>query len=325
MEPRLWHARRPFPVTPDPVAIRPTSNQRRCGLVLDRAFRDGAAAALIDGEPGTGKTLAGVRFLDSCPPGTCRAMIAAPRHLTAAALLQAILFDLRRPYQGLTEQELRLAVTSELLTAAETAGRLVLFVDEAHNLSADAVEELRLLGNIGSPLGPALFVLLAGLPGVRAAIAANPPFAHRVTARCRLERLTEEESLTFLRDELYACGEPAERRFADDALPLVARLAGGIPRLLSRLAGLAFEIAEEEGAERIDIEAVLTAAAELDLAIPEADSAVCAGPGTTDTDRPTADPPDPLPHPNQVPRPNRPLTTRHQGGAKAKRSQPAAA
>ena len=57
-------------------------------------------------------------------------------------LLQSILFDLSLPYQGKTEQELRLAVTEACLEHFRSGGRTVLVVDEAQHLSADHLEEL---------------------------------------------------------------------------------------------------------------------------------------------------------------------------------------
>ena len=73
--------------------------------------------AVADGEPGTGKTLLGLRFLESLPPDTQRVMAQVPPGVTPAGFLQAILFDLGKPYHGLSEQELRLAVYGELLAA----------------------------------------------------------------------------------------------------------------------------------------------------------------------------------------------------------------
>jgi len=285
--------RRPFRLSPDPAAYSPTTGHEAAARQLARAFRHGDSVAVVDGEPGTGKTLAGLRFLDSLSNDTPRVMVAAPRQAKPVELYQAILFDLNRPYQGLTEHELRLSVMAEVLAAAEADRRLVLFVDEAHHLSADAMEEIRLLGNLESAAGPTAFVLLAGLPSVRTLIAGNPSLAHRVSARCRLLPLTVAESESYLREQVRACGGRAEWVFGDEALSLVAGLADGVPRVLNRLAGLALSLAEEDEAEAVDAEAVLAAAELLELTAP--------------TDKPESavdsDEIDTLPHPNQVPRP----------------------
>lgn len=293
MDPHFGLARRPFRLTPDPAAYSATATHEAAAATLARAFRAGDGVALVDGVPGTGKTLVGVRFLDSLPADTPRVMLAAPRGAKPVELFQALLFDLRRPYQGLTEHELRLAVTGELLAAAEQDRRLVVFVDEAHHLSADAAEEIRLLGNLESPAGPAAFVLLAGLPAVRSLLAGNPSLAHRLAARCRLTPLTVDESVAYLRDQVKACGGRAEWVFGDEAVSLIAELADGVPRVLNRLAGLSMALAEDDGADFVDAEAVLAAAEQLEMTAP-----------SVKADPPAElDEPETLPHPNQVPRP----------------------
>lgn len=290
--------RRPFRPSPDPAAYCPTATHDAASAALARAFQAGEGLALVDGETGTGKTLVGLRFLDSLPEGTRRALVSVPRQTKPTELFQALLFDLGRLYQGLTEHELRLAVAGEVLAAAEQSQRWVILVDEAHNLSPEATEELRLLGNLDSPSGPPTFVVLCGLPAVRMLLAGNPSLAHRVGARCRLTPLSREESAAYLHDHLAACGGRAEWVFADEALRLLAELAGGIPRVLNRLASGAMALATDDGADLVDTEAVLTAAEQLGLAAP-----------STDAELPSIDAGsvevDPLPHPNQVPRPPR--------------------
>lgn len=300
------------------TGVRPSphpSIHRDAVIALTRAFSEGGAVAVLDGEPGTGKSSVARQFLDALPPDTPRVMTAAPPRLKPAELFQAVLFDLGRPYQGLTEHELRLAVTGELLTAAEAGRRMVLLVDEAHHLTAEALEELRLLGNVESPRGPVLFVLLVGLPGVRDAVAANPSLALRVTARMRLDRLTPDESLAFLREQVRG-----DLLFAGDALRLAAEMAGGVPRVLKLLMSRSVAAATAEASEFVDVEAVLVAAEELGLARPSAPE-----PEVKPVAVPlAAEKPEDLPHPNQVPRPNRPLMPRHLGGSTATRRPTAA-
>ena len=90
-----------------------------------------------------------------------------------ADLLQAILFDLSLPYEGLGEQELRLAVTAQLLQSLQDGRPTVLVIDEAQHLNAAALEELRLLGNLESRQGKGLFVVLVAQPTLRDALAAG--------------------------------------------------------------------------------------------------------------------------------------------------------
>ena len=133
--------RRPFRPTPDTASYVPTVGHDAAFAAVMRAFTDGDAAASVRGEPGTGKTLLGLRFLEAIPADTKRVMLHAPPETRAADLLQAVLFDLGQQYQGLSEQELRLAVHGELLTGLADGRCVVLLVDEAHHLTPEAGEE----------------------------------------------------------------------------------------------------------------------------------------------------------------------------------------
>ena len=95
MDPHFGLTRRPFRLTPDPAAYATTPPHEAAAAVLARAFRNGDGVALVDGDPGTGKTLVGVRFLDSLPADTPRVMLAAPRQAKPAELFQALLTNLR--------------------------------------------------------------------------------------------------------------------------------------------------------------------------------------------------------------------------------------
>ena len=294
---RFGLARRPFRLTPDTAAYCPTATHEAAASALDRALRGGAGAVVLDGEPGTGKTLVALRFLGTLSEHVRPVMVSVPKGVTPTAFFQAVLFDLGRPYQGLSEPELRLAVTGELLNAAEAEQRVVVFADEAHNLTADVVDELRQLGNVEAADGPALFLLLSGWPALRTVTASNPSFTQRIAGLCRLTPLSPEEAAKHLRHQIRECGGRPEWVFADEALSLLAELGGGIPRVLNRVAGLALELASADGADAVDVEAVLAAAELLDLAPP------AAAEEAIEDQSQVHDEPDVLPHPNQVPRP----------------------
>lgn len=247
--------RRPF----RPGAYVPLAGHEAAVATVAAAFDRGDGVALVDGPAGVGKTLAARRWLAGLPADIPRVVPPAVPNARPADLLQAILFDLERPYQGLTEQELRLAVTAELLRSPRT----VLVLDEAQHLGPAAVEELRLLGNVETPDGAALFVLLVALPGLREGL--PPAFAQRVAARVRIDPLTADESADYLRRHVELAGGRPGRVFDDEALAVLAEACGGIPRVLNQAATAAAELAVAAEADRIDAEAAVEAAARLGL------------------------------------------------------------
>lgn len=254
----------------DPASYFPAATHEAALAGLSAAFARRDPAVLIDGPPGTGKTLAARRWLARLAAGVPRAVLPNVHAGRAADLLQAILFDLDRPYQGLTEQELRLAVTAELLAGAASGYPTVLVIDEAQHLGDAAIEELRLLGNVETPGGSAVFAVLVGQPGLRDRLRRPEAgaFAQRVGAWCGLDPLTAEESAEYLRHRVLAAGgRPGV--LDEEAAGLLAGACGGVPRVLNRAATAAAELAAEAGADTIDAEAAVEALARLGLGAEE--------------------------------------------------------
>lgn len=228
-------------------------------------------AVLIDGTPGVGKSLVARKWLEHLVPDVPRVVLPSVRAEKPAELLQAVLFDLGKPYRGLTEQELRLAVTECLLDAAGSGYPTVLVLDEAQHLSQSSFEELRLLGNLETRQGSALFVLLVAHPMLREAL--NRPayelFAQRVASRSAVAPLTEPESIAYLRHQVRAAGGEPDGVFGAECLPLLAGACGGVPRVLNRAAALALSLTLEAGSNRVDVEGVLEALERLELEPPD--------------------------------------------------------
>ena len=159
--PTHFHLRqRPFPATPDPACYYPaTSHERALARLLD-GLADGEGVLVLTGTPGTGKTLLCHCLLERLGPGRSVAFLTNARADSRAGLLQAILYDLSLPYEGRSEQELRLTLTDHLLRGYEEGRNTLLVLDEAQHLTPDLLEELRLLGNLEARSGKALQVIL---------------------------------------------------------------------------------------------------------------------------------------------------------------------
>ena len=164
--------RQPFRPAVDPESYFPAASHDAALITIADAFARRDTIVLLDGPPGVGKTLVARKWLEHLLPDVPRVVVPSARAECPTELLQAILFDLSKSYQGLTEQELRLAVTGHLLdTAADSAFPLVLLLDEAQLLGESVLEELRLLGNMETRRGSALFTLLVAQPTLRETLA----------------------------------------------------------------------------------------------------------------------------------------------------------
>jgi type II secretory pathway predicted ATPase ExeA len=260
--------RRPYPATPDAACYYPAPGHERALARIQAGLADGEGVVLLTGAPGTGKTLLCHGLLERLGPDAPTAFLANARLRDRASLLQAVLFELSLPYEGKTEQEMRLALTDHLLRAYAAGGRpTVLVVDEAHHLGADLLEELRLLGNLEAPGGKAVQVVLAGQPSLLTELRRPELTAlrQRAAVRAALEPLTPQESADYLIHHLRLASDRPNTLLADEALEVLARATGGVPRLLNQAAHQALLLAAEAGADCVDAEAALEALAALGL------------------------------------------------------------
>ncbi len=256
---------RPFRASPDSVCYYPASNHEAALAGLLNALHDGEGLALLTGQPGTGKTLLCHLLLERLGDEVTGLFLMHSRIEERLGLLQTILYDLSLPYEGRTEQELRLALIDFLLSQYKCGRRTVVIMDEAQYLTPDLLEELRLLGNLESRQGKALQVVLSAQPSIldtlcRPELAA---FSQRLAVRVHLEPLVLAEAADYVLHQLRACGAHPGSVITEEALEILARSANGVPRLLNQGAHRALALAFTGGAEQVDAEAVLEALGQL--------------------------------------------------------------
>ena len=278
--------RRPFSPTPDTDLYFPSATHEAVVQSLSQALIDREGAALVDGDPGTGKTLAVLRFLAMLADEVPTVLIPAPRFARPADFFQAILFDLGAPYHLMTEHELRLAVADKLLGGlAEGSPPTVIVLDEAQHLSAELLEEVRLLGNLESRSAKAAFVVLCGTPALRANLA-KPEAAglsQRLASRSRVEPLSADEAAGYVRYQIELSGGDPDGLLSEEALGLLRAHCHGLPRLLNQAASAAFALSESVGEQVVDAEPVLEALSRLGLA---SEPDVIPHPAEVDLERP---------------------------------------
>ncbi len=266
-ETRFGLRQRPFPATPDALFYYPASTYEQALRRLALALDEGEGLVLLTGAPGSGKTLLCHRLIERLDPETAWAFLTNSHLATRKELLQAILFDLSLPYDGQTEQELRLRLTEFLLRTYGEGRRTVLIVDEAQHLAPDLLEELRLLGNLEAGRRKALQIVLAAQPEFLNTLRLPElaSFSQRLAARARLEPLGGEESIDYVLHQVRTAGGDAEAVFDREALEVLARDTQGVPRLINQAAHQALVLAHLGEADVVDVEPVMEALADLGL------------------------------------------------------------
>ena len=144
-EMRFGLRRRPFRPIPDTDSYFPAATHEDALRQLRRGIDDDEGIMLLTGDPGTGKTMVARKLLESLDEAV-RPVLLTNSHVSRNGdLLQAILFDLGLPYQGVTEQVVRLTVTDSCLEYYREGGKTLIVIDEVQHLHPDVLEELRLL------------------------------------------------------------------------------------------------------------------------------------------------------------------------------------
>jgi MSHA biogenesis protein MshM len=244
-------------------------------LVLARlaeTIADDEGLALLTGDPGTGKTLVCRRLLGRIGDDVNQVYLTNGRFADPTSFLQTILYDVSLPYEGKREQELRLMLTDFLLEQFAGGRRTVLVIDEAHHLSPDLLEEVRLWGNLEADDARALQVVLSAQPQILERLQGSSlaTLSQRLKIRLRLDPLTMDQSAGYLSHQMRVVG--GARLFSDEALDLLCRAGKGVPRILNQLADQALRVACEAGAAAVDAEAVIEALEILGQEIPAAGS-----------------------------------------------------
>jgi type II secretory pathway predicted ATPase ExeA len=260
---------RPFRPAPEGAAWYPATSHELALDRLTRALANDDGLMLVTGEPGTGKTCLCHRLAERLGDSVTTAFLTHGHCPDRAALLQAILFDLGQPYAGRSEQELRLGLTELLLQNFAAGRKTVLLLDEAQSLPAECLEELRLLSNLESRHGKAFQAVLSAQPGLQETLRRPDLSALRQRLRTcvQIEPLDINEAADFLLHQIRSAGGQPETLVDDEAIALLARSTGGVPRVLNQAAHLAFELACAGGAESVDVEAVGEALTQLGLEI----------------------------------------------------------
>ena len=273
-EARFGLQRRPFSPMPDISVYYPSTPHEQALAPLLRALRDDEGLAVLVGEPGTGKTLLGHILLERTGASE-NAFLGHSHFPDRRSLLQTILFDLALPHDDdVSEQTLRLRLIEHALKTAASGKRLICVVDEAHHLSVDMLEELRLLGNLEAGRKAFQVVCLAQ-PELLVTLK-QPKMAswnQRLAVRKTLAALTEEESHDYLRHQIKLAGGRPEAVFEDEALDVLATGARGIPRLLNQSAHQALQLADEGELERVDAECAAEALVRLGIEETESSAA----------------------------------------------------
>ena len=264
----------PFSIAPDPRFLFMSEMHREALAHLLYGLGGGGGFVLLTGEIGAGKTTVCRAFLEQLPAHCAVAYIFNPR-LTAVELLQAVCdeFGIATPAGATHEPSLKQLVDAlnAFLLQAHAQGRQgVLIIDEAQSLSADVLEQLRLLTNLETAERKLLQIVLIGQPELRTMLARPEleQLAQRVIARYHLPALDMAQTTQYVQHRWAVAG--ARRAdggavplpFEPAALRLVHHLTRGVPRRINVLCDRALLGAYAQGRATVNAPTLRQAARE---------------------------------------------------------------
>ena len=259
---------RPFSIAPDPRFLYMSQRHREALAHLLYGVGEGGGFVQLTGEVGTGKTTICRSLLGQLPDNVDVALILNPR-VTGLELISSLCDELRISYpEATTSIKVLTDALNEYLLAAHARGRrTVMLIDEAQNLDAEALEQVRLLTNLETTQEKLLQIILIGQPELRELLARDDlrQLSQRITARYHLEPITGEDTAAYIRHRLEVCGG-TEVIFNDKAIKLIQKFSDGIPRLINVLCDRALLGAYVEGKRQVNSRIARRAAAEV---IPE--------------------------------------------------------
>jgi general secretion pathway protein A len=232
--------RNPFDLTPDPSCFVPTKRHDEALAVLYYGVRRHKGFVVVTGEVGAGKTL-----LLRCLLGLLKeskdvayAYLFNGR-LTSTEFLQYILADFGLPASGKNKADLLIDLGQYLVSRGSKKLTTVLIVDEAHHLSEDILEEVRLLSNLETDDDKLLQIVLVGQPELDKKLDSIGlrQLKQRIAVRTQLGPLDADETKRYIERRLQIAGaDPGSNPlFSEEAVAAVYRHSRGLPRLINTL------------------------------------------------------------------------------------------
>ena len=227
---------KPFQLSPDPAFFFSSRGHRRAMAYLEYGAQQGEGFIVITGEIGAGKTMLAQSLARKLESQDVMLAQVVSTQLEADDLLRLVAAAFGLPDEKSKGILLR-KLEQRLQTGHAQGRRALLVVDEAQNLPANSVEELRMLSNFQSGGKPLLQSFLLGQPEFRRTLQgpSMEQLRQRIIASCHLGPLDAKETQAYIVHRMQTVGWRGDPSFSEDAFAAIHAYSGGIPRKINVL------------------------------------------------------------------------------------------
>jgi len=247
---------KPFSLLPDPSFLYMSRQHKMALALLEYGLMNQAGFTVISGDIGTGKTTLIRHLLNNMEKDLTVGLI-SNTHRSFGELLQWVLLAYDLDHTGKSKVEMYRTFVDFMIAEYASNRRTVLIVDEAQNMEAETLEELRMLSNVNADKDQVLQVVLCGQRELRDTLRRPDlvQFAQRITMDYHIEPLNASETWSYIRHRLEVAGSRPEL-FEDAACAAIHRFSGGVPRLINLLCDTTLVYGYADQREVIDEELV---------------------------------------------------------------------
>jgi len=243
---------KPFSLLPDPDFLFMSSRHSIALSLLDYSLTGQAGFCVITGDIGSGKTTLVRAFLGRVGREFSVGLI-SNTHMQVRDIAGWALTAFGQKQTSTNPAEVYQELMAYLIAEYGAGRQCILIVDEAQNLSIEALEELRLLSNINSGKDLLLQILLVGQPELLEKLKRPElrQFAQRIAVSHHLSPLNFAETRKYIEHRLAVAGA-TKPVFSEMAIGAVQYFSGGVPRLINSICDLCLVYAFADGVREID-------------------------------------------------------------------------
>lgn len=255
----------PFNLTPDPSFLFLPSKHREALAGLTYAVLERKGFVVLTGDAGTGKTTLINSVFNRLPAERIESSVILNPTLTASEFLESVMLDFDIPDVPASKAQ-RLWKLQDFLARTHQQNRLaVLVIDEAHKLSLEVLEEIRLLGNFESAADKFLQILLLGQSELDDLLNRQDlrQLKQRIALRLYIDRLTAAEVQQYIRFRWAKAGGREAPPFTADGIAGITQCSQGIPRLINSICDTALLMAYGDECPLVGLNYIRAAAANL--------------------------------------------------------------